>query len=157
MSTKNLVTTLAKPGIGSSFKSSAGKSYFISTVSRQGRYETIVKEAGPAYRPILSPQIADNSVEAVMNHIAITRLCITDSPAEWNTGALAGYLPYQLKDFLDSQMQTPQHGAPILNEYNHNLLSMAGINYPPKRSPVVLFMLVCVIAGIFYGLYKLFS
>jgi hypothetical protein len=157
MDTINLVTTLSFTGIGSSFKNSAGKSYFVSTVSRQGHYETIVKEAGLTNLPILRPQIGGDSVEAVMNHIALTRMCITDSPNEWKADALTGYLPNQLKEFQDSQMQAPPYGAPIQNEYNHNLLSMAGINYPPKRSPVGLIILVCIIAGIVYGLYELFT
>jgi hypothetical protein len=165
METQNLITTLADSGIGSSFKITSAinhttKNYFVSTVwhASVSLFETIVKESAvQVSRYLHLPIVSSDSVEATMNHIALTRMCVTTDPAQWGEKIIDEFRPEKLKELLDSQMELPLNSSPLMNEYTHILLSMAGINYPPKRSPARLIIIVCVIAGIGYGSYKLFT
>jgi hypothetical protein len=149
MSSTDIVTTLTNSGIGSSFRLST-TGYFISTVSQHGYFETIVKESGLTKQPVFRPRINKNPADATMTHIALTRMCTSESPAQWDADSIDGYLPNQLRDLLDSQMQAPVDGVPLVNEYNHNLLTMAGIGYPPKKSKAGLIILAAIIITVLF-------
>ena len=149
MSSSGVVTTLTATGIGSSFNvSSTG--YFVSTVSQHGCFETIVKESGFKKQPLLRSRISRDCIEAAMAHVALTRMCISENPTQWDADAVDGYLPSQLKILLDSQTKSPTDSTSLLNEYNHNLLAMSGIGYPPQKSKAGLVIIAVIVIAVLF-------
>lgn len=149
MSSSGVVTTLTDRGIGSSLNvSSTG--YFVSTVPQHGFFETIVKESGLTKQPLLPSRISRDCIEAAMAHVALTRMCISENPTHWDADAIDGYLPSQLTNLLDSQTKPPTDNTSLLNEYNHKLLAMAGIGYPPQKSKAWLVIIAVIVIAVLF-------
>ncbi len=156
MGATNLVTTLREQGLGSSFR--ADRTYFISTVPQPAysMYETILKVAGNTGE-VLYTSYERTPVEAVMNHIAVTRCAVSNGTVALSKDVISDFKPTQIYDILVAKMGLSNANISLNSEFNQMLLRMSGINYPPKRSLYVIFILLGIFAIVSYGIFKLFT
>lgn len=139
-SAKNLRTTLAPTGIGTSFQMSSNSGethvYFVSTTQIPGtRYaESIVKIAGPTGRLMLPPKISECTAEGASNHIALARMCVSNDPSKWANEDIENYVPSQIIAFVAQHNKVPADTDSLANQFNDLMLRMSGLNYPDDVS-----------------------
>src|SRR5450830_919834 len=100
---KNLITTVGKFRIGTSFDKDDGVSYFVSTVlnRKAGRYETLIKEIG--MNSPISFVLSYEPIEAAMKHIGMTKMCLTTNRKVWGEQTVEEFLPNTIKETLDQK------------------------------------------------------
>ncbi len=131
MSFGQVKTSLSPHGIGTSF--SKDRNYFVSTVEsppNSNRFETLIKFLGGDVVPICVV-VAENSKDAVSNHVAMARMGISTNRSDWNESLVKSFKPTQLIERLDS-MGAFYQPETFFCEYCDTLLRMSGLNYPPE-------------------------
>ena len=136
---ENLVTTLRKNGIATSFtkitSKNSSKNYLISTVKDGKSFNTVAKEIGlgkPIFKPF--PIHSPTSQYAVIFHIASVNLCMGMDAEHWNQGMLAHFHPNSLIEKFEKKPYTGMTYLNLLNDYTINMLSSAELNFQqPKK------------------------
>ncbi len=132
----NLKTTLSKQGIGTSFE--RDQVYFVSTVFQKdhpyltspiSKYSSQIKLAGPKYvlEPIVA-LLAENPKQAMMNHIALARMAISEDRTLWSEKFAEGFLPTHLADSFEN-IGLSHEPDDFTSPYCQFLLKAAGLNY----------------------------
>lgn len=149
---KNLITTVGKFRIGTSFDKDDGVSYFVSTVinRKAGRYETIIKEIG--MNSSICFTLSYDPIEAVMNHIGMIKMGLTTNRKVWVELNVAEFMPNKIKETLD-QKNLNNNVLTFKEEYPTLLLSMSDINVQPTKNhivPIVIGLIVIIVIIYFF-------
>jgi hypothetical protein len=135
----NLVTTLRKNGIATSFiqKDSIGtlQNFLISTVKDGGSFNTVVKEIGFG-KPILKPFpiFSPTPQYAVIFHIASVRMCISQDSMYWDESSLSHNHPNTLIELFANESYAREAHLNLFNDYTINFLLSADVNYKKSES-----------------------
>lgn len=150
MNDVNILTTLREHNIGTSFTKDSD--YFVSTVFQKEmqpsyvyNYSTIIKVAGQTFEPICVLN-ADSPKEAMMNHIALTRVAISLDKENWNEVVVKEYLPTGLTELLDKE-KASQEPKTFLSEYCQLLMQMSGLNCNKKTNHWSLNKIIWIVIG----------
>ena len=130
MGGNELRTTISASGIGTSFIHDDGRTYFVSTVENpagSARYETLIKIAHEQAPPICLVDAASPK-DAVINHIAVSRMAVSSDRANWSENSAVGFVPVTIINLLESS-KSEADPARLDSEYSKTLLSMSGLNY----------------------------
>ena len=128
MHPKNVVTTARNNSIGTSFETK--KAYFVSTVSKGDQYETVIKAHMSTH--IYFHVLAETPIDAVINHVATSRMATSLDENDWRLNAMMSYKPNHLLDFLNTQ-NTNKFPNDFSSDYCQHLLRMSGLNYVTKH------------------------
>jgi hypothetical protein len=130
MGGNDIRTTLNPFGIGTSFISGEGRTYFVSTVENppdSNQFETLIKIAHEKVSPICLIA-ASNPKDAVINHIAVARMVISTERSSWNEREAVDFVPVQLVKLQES-IEINSEINSLNSEYCKTLLRMSGLNY----------------------------
>jgi hypothetical protein len=148
---KNLITTVRKEAIGSSFI--ATENYFVSTVNQNKmqsnypkKYSTVIKKSGASFQQLLI-LISDSAAEAVANHVALIRMAASIDVEDWSEKEVVGYQPKAIMDAVDSESKNPNNFS---SDYCQSLLAMSQINIvKPNHTHLIILVVIIVIGVVF--------
>lgn len=130
MFSDDIRTTLNKNGIGTSFTHSNKTSYFVSTVENppdSNQYESLIKVSHKRVIPIFL--ITSNNIkDAVINHIATSRMAISNDVKNWNEETAIDFVPLKLVELFKS-IEIEEKNRGFDTEYCKSMLMSSGLNY----------------------------
>ena len=134
----NIRTTLNHKGIGTSFNHFDGSTYFVSTIESpfvSNEFETIIKISHKTLSKI-NNIISHNSRDAVINHIAVTRMAISNEISQWSEEIAVDFVPLKLIELMDAE-GLHKDEASLSSDYCEGLLRMSGLNYDVSNQPTL--------------------
>lgn len=147
----NLITTVRKEAIGSSFK--ATENYFVSTVNQKKmqsnyptKYSTVIKKSGASFQPLLILN-TDSAAEAVANHVALIRMSASVDISDWSKKKVVDFQPKVIMNEVDTESKIPNNFS---SDYCQSLLVMSQINIvKPNHTPLIILVVIIVIGVVF--------
>ena len=126
----NIKTTLTFTGINTTFNHFDGRSYLVSTVQTPlglNQFVTTAKVANSALPSIFSIS-ANNTKDATINHIAVSRMAISTKMPEWSEDIAIDFVPITLVELMDSEVLLLDEIS-LRSDYCESILRMSGLNY----------------------------